>query len=117
MEEKTKTSTLIEQHPEIWPDYAEVVQNKLSMSTFPPTDNAHRTCPFLTMYERTKVLSLRASQLSQGAVPFITVPNNMTNVYDIAAMELAEKRLPYILKRPLPNGDYEYWRLADLMLI
>jgi hypothetical protein len=116
-QKSAKTSALLDQHPEIWPDYDEAVQKKLVISTFPPTDKAHRTYPFLTLYEKTKVLSLRASQLSQGAAPFIEVPAYLTNVYEIAAAELAEKRLPYILKRPLPNGEYEYWRLADLMLI
>ena len=41
----------------------------------------------------------------------------MTDVYDIAKAELEAKRLPYILKRPLPDGEYEYWRLADLMIL
>jgi hypothetical protein len=31
-------------------------------------------------------------------------------------MELQAKRLPFIFKRPLPNGQYEYWRLTDLLL-
>ena len=112
-----KTNVLLEQHPEIWPDYEDAVKKKLTMTTFPPTDGAHRTYPFLTLYERTKVLSMRAAQLSQGAAPFIPVPPYLTNVYEIAAAELAAKLLPFILKRPLPNGEYEYWRLSDLMLL
>jgi DNA-directed RNA polymerase I, II, and III subunit RPABC2 len=73
--------------------------------------------PFLTLYERTKILSLRASQLSRGAPPFIETPEYLTDVYEIAKAELEAKRLPYILKRPRPNGDYEYWRLSDLMIL
>jgi DNA-directed RNA polymerase I, II, and III subunit RPABC2 len=75
------------------------------------------TYPFLTLYERTKVLSLRASQLAHGSAPFIDVPEYLTDVYEVAKAELEAKRLPYILKRPLPNGEYEYWRLADLMIL
>jgi DNA-directed RNA polymerase subunit K/omega len=119
-----KTQVLLDQHPEIWPDYEEAVLEKLVIrEAYPPlsesteTTATHTTYPFLTLYERTKVLSLRASQLARGAPPFIDVPEYLTDVYEIARAELESKRLPYIIKRPLPDGQYEYWRLADLMLI
>jgi len=118
-----KTQGLLDQHPEIWPDYEETVLEKMIIrDPWPPvtgaaTTSAHTTYPFLTLYERTKVLSLRASQLARGAPPFIDVPEYLTDVYEIAKAELEAKRLPYILKRPLPDGEYEYWRLADLMMI
>lgn len=114
-----KTNLILENHPEIWPDYEDTVMEKLIIrDAYPPrTDKKHTTYPFLTLYERTKVLSLRASQLAHGAPPFIDVPEYLTDVYEIARAELEAKRLPYIIKRPLPDGDYEYWRLADLMLI
>jgi DNA-directed RNA polymerase I, II, and III subunit RPABC2 len=114
-----KTQGLLDQHPEIWPDYEETVLEKLVIrDAYPPVkDTAHATYPFLTLYERTKVLSLRASQLARGAQPFIDVPEYLTDVYEVAKAELEAKRLPYILKRPLPDGNYEYWRLADLMVL
>lgn len=114
-----KTQILLDQHPEIWPDYADAVEEKLIIAdAYPPQkDVTHTAYPFLTLYERTKILGLRASQLAQGAPPFIEVPPYLTNVYEIALAELEAKRLPYIVKRPLPNGEYEYWRLADLMIL
>lgn len=114
-----KSQALLDQHPEIWPDYEETVLEKLVIrDAYPPTkDVRHVTYPFLTLYERTKVLSLRASQLARGAQPFIDVPEYLTDVYEVAKAELEAKRLPYIMKRPLPDGNYEYWRLADLMLL
>jgi DNA-directed RNA polymerase subunit K/omega len=114
-----KTQVLLDQHPEIWPDYEDTVLEKLIITdAFPPQkDKTHTTYPFLTLYEKTKVIGLRASQLAQGAVPFIKDVEEFTNVYDIAAAELEAKRLPYIIKRPLPDGKFEYWRLADLMII
>jgi DNA-directed RNA polymerase I, II, and III subunit RPABC2 len=114
-----KTQVLLDQHPEIWPDYEESILEKLVIrDAYPPMkDVGHATYPFLTLYERTKVLSLRASQLAAGAQPFIDVPDYLTDVYEVAKAELEAKRLPYILKRPLPDGEYEYWRIADLMIL
>jgi DNA-directed RNA polymerase subunit K/omega len=116
-----KPHQLIELHPEIWPDYEESVLEKLVIrDAFPPkaeNDGYHTTYPFLTLYEKTKILSLRASQLAHGAPPFIDVPDYLTDVYEISKAELEAKRLPYILKRPLPDGKFEYWRLADLMIL
>lgn len=114
-----KTQGLLEQHPEIRPDYEEAVQEKLIIKgPYPPTeDPQHTTYPFLTLYEKTKILSMRASQLARGAPPFIDVPEYLMDVYEIAKAELEAKRLPFILKRPLPDGNWEYWRLADLMIV
>jgi DNA-directed RNA polymerase subunit K/omega len=116
-----KTNGLLDQHPEIWPDYEETVLEKLVIrDAYPPAaavDKRHTTYPFLTLYEKTKIMSLRAAQLARGAHPYIDVPDYLTDVYEIAKAELEAKRLPYIIKRPLPNGEFEYWRLSDLMII
>jgi len=114
-----KTQILLDQHPEIWSDYEDAVRSKLIIrDSYPPQKDAnHMTYPFLTLYEKTKVLSLRASQLAHGSPAFIDVPEYLTDVYEVAKAELEAKRIPYILKRPLPDGEFEYWRLADLMLL
>ncbi len=101
-------------HPEIWIPYEGQVQEKLTVKG--ATDPHHTTYPRITQYEFTKAISFRASQLSNGAKPYILVPEGVTDSYQIAKMELQAKRLPFIFKRPLPNGQYEYWRLADLIL-
>lgn len=80
-------------------------------------DNVHKTLPFLTKFERARVLGLRAKQLNSGAEPFIDVPEHVIEGYVIAEMELEKKVLPFIISRPLPNGKKEYWKLADLELI
>lgn len=111
---------LLDQHPELAPDYEDDVQEKLVVrGVYPPsaTDQNHRTRPVLELNERVKILSLRASQLAKGARAFIEIPEHLVTPYDIAEAELLAKRLPYIIKRPIPNGQYEYWRLADLMIL
>jgi DNA-directed RNA polymerase subunit K/omega len=114
MSEAADLQKMFKQHPEIWIPYEEQVQEKLLVKG--PDDPSHRTYPLLTRYEITKVLSFRSSQISNGAKPYILVPDGVTDAYQIAKLELEAKRLPFILKRPLPNGNYEYWRLADLLL-
>jgi DNA-directed RNA polymerase I, II, and III subunit RPABC2 len=118
---KPELKKLYQQHPECQLDYVEQVLPKLDAAVLPSlgdkVDENHRTYPFLTQYERTKIIGMRANQLSKGSVPFIAVPKYVTDVREIARLELEQKRLPYIIKRPLPNGSYEYWRLADLLLL
>jgi DNA-directed RNA polymerase I, II, and III subunit RPABC2 len=118
---KPELKKLYQQHPECNLDYIEQVIPKIPLQFIPPggdkADSNHRTYPFLTNYERTKIIGLRANQISKGSAPFIAVPKHITDVRDIARLELEQKRLPYIIKRPLPNGEFEYWRLADLLII
>ena len=80
-------------------------------------DENHKTNPFLSKYERTKILGQRTKQLNSGAKPFVSVPPNIIDNYLIAQMELSDKKIPVIIRRPLPNGKSEYWKLQDLELI
>jgi DNA-directed RNA polymerase I, II, and III subunit RPABC2 len=118
---KPELKKLYQQHPECVLDYIENVIPKIPLQIVPPigekSDANHRTYPFLTLYERTKIIGLRANQISKGSAPFITVPEHITSVKDIARMELEQKRLPFIIKRPLPDGTFEYWRLVDMMIL
>jgi DNA-directed RNA polymerase I, II, and III subunit RPABC2 len=80
-------------------------------------DPLHQTIPFLTKYEKARVLGQRAKQIESGSKPFVRVPENVIDGYIIAELELKEKRIPFIIRRPLPNGGCEYWNLKDLEMI
>jgi len=80
-------------------------------------DVMHKTMPFLTKYEKTRILGQRAKQLNQGAQPMIPVDKKIIDGYLIAQLELQQKALPFIIRRPLPGGKSEYWRVSDLEII
>ena len=80
-------------------------------------DPLHKTIPYLTKYERTRVLGQRSKQIEYGDKPFVKIPENVIDGYVIAEMELNAKAIPFIIKRPLPNGSCEYWKLKDLEVI
>ena len=80
-------------------------------------DAMHKTMPFLTKYEKTRVLGQRAKQLNQGAQPMIPFDKKIIDGYLIAQLEMQQKALPFIIRRPLPGGKSEYWRLSDLEII
>lgn len=80
-------------------------------------DELHKTIPFMTKYERTRILGLRAKQINNGSEIFINASEDMIDGYTIAEQELKEKKIPFIIRRPLPNGASEYWRTEDLEVI
>lgn len=80
-------------------------------------DDLHRTIPYLTKYEKARVLGQRAKQINSGAKVFVKVPDNVIDGYLIAELELAQKRVPFIIRRPISGGGCEYWNLKDLEII
>ena len=80
-------------------------------------DELHRTVPCLTKYERTRIIGARAKQLNEGCRPLVKVKEHVIDGYLIAQQELEEKKIPFIIKRPIPGGGSEYWKLADLEII
>jgi len=77
-------------------------------------DDLHKTIPYLTKYERAKILGQRAKQINNGATPFVKVEEGVIDGYLIAEMELMQKRIPFIIRRPIPGNKCEYWNIKDL---
>jgi DNA-directed RNA polymerase subunit K/omega len=76
--------------------------------------------PIMTKYEFNQIVSLRTNQLALGGQSFINIENyeiksNM-NFREIALEEMKQSKLPYIVKRVLPNGKNEYFKITDLDL-
>jgi DNA-directed RNA polymerase I, II, and III subunit RPABC2 len=108
---------IVTNHPECLPISYEELQTMLPVvrdSRGVIIDDFHTTIPILTKYERTRVLGQRASMIENGAKLYIEVPSHIIDGIIIAEMELQAKKIPFIIKRPLPNNGFEYWKLSDL---
>jgi DNA-directed RNA polymerases I, II, and III subunit RPABC2 len=77
-------------------------------------DHERITSSFMTKYEKARVLGTRALQISKNAPLMITPPPGVTEPYKLAELELNERRIPFIIRRYLPDGSYEDWKLKDL---
>lgn len=80
-------------------------------------DPLHKTVPFITKYEKARILGERAKQLNSGANSMIEIDPSIIDGYLIALKEFEEKKIPFIIKRPLPNGGCEYWKISDLEVL
>jgi len=77
-------------------------------------DPLHKTVPFITKYERARILGERAKQINMGAKPLVELGSEVMDGYLIAKKEFELKKIPFIIKRPMPNGGCEYWKFKDL---
>ena len=80
-------------------------------------DPFHRTVPIMTKYEIARILGVRTKQINSGANIFVKTSENIIDGYYIALQELKEKKIPFIIRRPIPGGKSEYWNIADLELL
>lgn len=69
----------------------------------------------MTIYEKAHIIGVRAAQLSDDAPPFVNV-GDLTDCIQIAKKELAERKLPFIIRRKLPDGSYEDWPIDELLI-
>ena len=63
--------------------------------------------PTLTRFEKARITGARALQLSLGAPPFIPIPATARTSLDIAMEELEKRVIPIVIRRVLPNGDFQ----------
>ena len=115
-----KNDIITKFHPELYNhNYDEIqtmtkiVRNNNGMIV----DPLHKTLPFITKYEKARILGERTKQLNAGAQPFVEIDDNVIDGYLIALKEFDEKKIPFIIKRPLPNGGCEYWKVSDLVML
>ena len=78
-------------------------------------DKDRITTKFMTKYERARILGSRALQISKNA-PLMVDPAGESDPYKLAEMELSEKKIPFIIRRYLPDGSYEDWKVSELYI-
>jgi len=76
-----------------------------------------KTIPFITKFEKAKLLGIRAEMISNGSPVLVNVPKNITDSYKIALLEYKAHKIPLIIRRYFPNGAHEDWKFQDLILI
>ena len=119
-DKETRENYLLNEHPESLIHNYDEIYNLASVQRNKENiiiDDLHKTIPILTKYEKTKILGLRAKQLNNGATPYVKLNSNIIDGYLIALKELEQKKIPFIIRRPLPSGASEYWHLQDLEII
>jgi DNA-directed RNA polymerase I, II, and III subunit RPABC2 len=119
-DENLKQNIIVDHHPEMQQhNYGEIESLCVIVRDSHGTiiDPLHKTLPFLTKYEKARILGERAKQINAGAKPFVKVESNVIDGYLIALSELEQKMIPFIVKRPMPMGGCEYWRLRDLEIL
>ncbi len=90
------------------PTYRKVVQSVAK--------GQKKTIPILTKYEKARIVGVRIQQLASGAKPCVDT-RGMKSIEDIVYAELEQRTMPFIIKRPLPNGTCEYWRLEEFQSV
>jgi len=99
-------------HPEmILPDTKEL-QEIMRSYTREEDPVQRKSRPILSKYEATSIIGMRAQQIIRGSTPFID--STEVNPIDIALEELRAKLIPVIIRRVMPDGVSEYWRLTEL---
>jgi len=103
----------MDEHPEVKPIFrGEVVE---------AIKRPRKTQPYFTKYEFTTLMSTRAQQLAEGAVPLVGLEGLKTSdplfVWNVARREIEQHKLPFLVRRQLPNGTSEYWSAQELELM
>ena len=72
--------------------------------------------PILTKFEKARVIGVRLQQLANGAKPRVDT-KNLKDIKEIVQEELVQRKIPFIIRRTLPNGTYEDWRMEDFLTV
>jgi len=75
-----------------------------------------KTYPILTKFEKARIIGVRLQQLANGARPLVDT-SNLKTINEIVHLELEKRMIPFIIRRLLPNGHYEDWKLEEFISI
>ncbi|XP_020207170.1 DNA-directed RNA polymerases II, IV and V subunit 6A [Cajanus cajan] len=80
-----------------------------------PVERPRKTSKYMTKYERARILGTRALQISMNA-PVMVELEGETDPLEIAMKELRERKIPFTIRRYLPDGSYEDWGVDELIV-
>lgn len=80
-----------------------------------PNEGPRVTSPYMTKFEKARIIGTRALQISMNAPITIALDGEMDPLL-IAEKELYSKTIPFTIRRFLPNGSYEDWNIDQLII-
>jgi DNA-directed RNA polymerase subunit K/omega len=103
----------MEQHPEVKPVFRNEVVDTIK--------EPRTTREYFTKYEYTVLLATRAQQLADGAKPLVELSGLKTSdplfVWNVAKREIAYRKLPFLVRRQMPNGTSEFWSAQEMEVV
>ena len=105
---------IIEEEEDQEEEQDEIVTGSRGTKRVPDSDRI--TSRFMTKYERARILGTRALQISKNA-PLMIDPGDESDPYRLAEIELSERKVPFIVRRYLPDGSYEDWIANELFTL
>ncbi|URD94645.1 DNA-directed RNA polymerases I, II, and III [Musa troglodytarum] len=87
-----------------------------------PVERPRKTSKYMTKYERARILGTRALQISNPTLvnsmnaPVMVELEGETDPLEIAMKELRERKIPFTIRRYLPDGSYEDWGVDELIV-
>jgi hypothetical protein len=84
--------------------------------------NPRTSLPYMTKYEFTAILAARKNQLSNGAIPMISLAGidarDPRFLDTVARQEIYEKKLPFLwIHRRMPDNKNEFWCTTELEIV
>lgn len=103
----------MDNHPEVKPVFRSQVTETVKQPRI--------TRPYFTKYEFTTLMATRAQQLADGAKPLASTEGLKTSdpmfVWNLARREIEQRKLPFVVRRQLPDGTSEFWSTQELEII
>lgn len=100
-------------HPEVKPVFRKEVAEAVKQPRI--------TREYFTKYEYTSLMATRAQQLAEGAKPLVSLDGLKVSdpmfVWNVAKREIEQRKLPFVIRRQLPDGTAEYWSAQELEII
>jgi len=109
VEEQVEEDLTVGVKDNLYHNHVDILKNYELMKQSNKTKNK------ITKYEVTKIIGVRSEMLAAGAKPLVSVPGHVTDVQEIAEMELEQRKIPFIIRREI-SGNYEYWKLEDMVI-
>ena len=76
------------------------------------------TREYFTKYEYTTLVATRAQQLAEGAKPLVELAGLKQSdplfVWNVAKREIEQRKLPFVIRRQLPDGTAEFWSAQEM---
>lgn len=100
-------------HPEVKPVFRQEVVDARTQT--------NKTPRYFTKYEYTALVAMRAQQIAEGAKPLVSLDGLKASdpmfVWNVAKREVEQQKLPFMVRRQLPNGTSEYWSAQELEMM